>query len=146
MLRLNIVCGLTITVLFTGMMGCSKNQEDSPATSEASQATDADTAESADAGVTPKATPVEEAAPVPPSPLEARRATLRSSFLELNCLRKSSGTELSLAVYKKAGFEDAASWSKAWHEEAEKNVEWASKIIEEASEKGCKVKLEAPLE
>ena len=145
MLRLNVVWGLAITGLLAGMMGCSKKQEDSPAASEASQPTDAGPARAVDAGVAEEAK-VMEAPPVPASPQETRRANLRSSFLELNCLRKSSGTELSLAVYKKAGFEDAASWSKAWHEEAEKNVEWASKIIEEATEKGCKVKLEAPLE
>lgn len=146
MLRLNVVWGLAISVLLAGMMGCSKKQEDSPAAPGASQPTDAGPAMAVDAGVAEEAKVVEEAPPVPASPQEARRANLRSSFLELNCLRKSSGTELSLAVYKKAGFEDAASWSKAWHEEAEKNVEWASKIIEEATEKGCKVKLEAPLE
>ena len=146
MLRMNVVWGLAITVLFAGMMGCSKKQKDSPATPEASQPTDAGPAVSGDAGVGAEVNAVEETPPAPQSPLEARRAKLRSSFLELNCLRKSSGTELSLTVYKKAGFEDAAAWSKAWHEEAEKNVEWASKIIEDASEKGCKVKLEAPLE
>ena len=128
-------------------LGCTKKEDEKVQEPSVAETTDAFESDYSDTGTAESAsstTEVKEEAPL--SPAEELRAKLRSSFLELNCLRKSSGPEKSLAVYKAAGFDDAASWSKAWHEEAEKNVEWASKIIEEAVEKGCKVKLEAPLD
>ena len=141
------LCFVALTISLAGWSGCAKKEEKKGEPTPVTETVDAGETASSDADSTETALPIEEkkeAAPL--SPAEERRAKLRSSFLELNCLRKSSGPEASLEVYKKAGFADAAAWSTAWHEEAEKNVEWASKIIEEAVEKGCKVKLEAPLD
>jgi len=72
------------------------------------------------------------------SPDELRKKNLKESYLRLHCLRKSSGAESSMLAYKDAGFDTAAAWSKAWHAEAEKNPEWATTIVSEAIEKGCK--------
>lgn len=130
----------TLALLIFGT-GCTKEgskasvEPVSPAPTEAMDTSEAPVEQK-------KAAPAKEE--VEPSPEEKRLATLRVSFLTLHCLRKSGEKEESGALYKQFGFDDAAAWSRAWAAEAEKNSEWASRIVEEATTHGCAFRKELP--
>ena len=120
--------------------GCKTEKEDKSGTpaaevnSDTTEAVEEDDATSKGSATKPETEPAEEVL----SPEEQRKQSLENSYLKLHCLRKSSGPESGMNIYKDAGFETAAAWSSAWHQEAEANPEWASQIVAKAIEKGCK--------
>ncbi len=127
---------LIVVLALSWAPGCSKKEEQAaPTPSPTPQDTVTQTED-----VEAKAEPTPEPEAVPEkTEEEIRIEQLENSFLRLYCLRKSGAKEDMNPIYTEFGHKDAASWSRAWAAEAEKNPEWARSIVQKAAGKACDV-------